>query len=62
MELLELLLGEGRRVLVFSQFTSMLALIEGRLKQEGMPLLLTGDTVDRARRCAASRPARRRCS
>ena len=28
MELLEVMLGEGRRVLVFSQFTSMLALIE----------------------------------
>ena len=49
MELLEVLLGEGRRVLVFSQFTSMLALIEARLKQAGMPyVLLTGDTVDRS--------------
>jgi SNF2 family DNA or RNA helicase len=49
MELLEVLLGEGRRVLVFSQFTSMLALIEARLKQAGTPyVLLTGDTVDRS--------------
>jgi superfamily II DNA or RNA helicase len=49
LELLEVLLGEGRRVLVFSQFTSMLALIEARLKQAGTPyVLLTGDTVDRS--------------
>jgi SNF2 family DNA or RNA helicase len=49
MELLEALLGEGRRVLVFSQFTSMLALIEARLKQAGTPyVLLTGHTVDRS--------------
>jgi SNF2 family DNA or RNA helicase len=49
MELLEVLLGEGRRVLVFSQFTSMLALIEAQLKQAGTPyVLLTGDTVDRS--------------
>ncbi|RZA16958.1 MAG: DEAD/DEAH box helicase, partial [Proteobacteria bacterium] len=49
MELLEVLLGEGRRVLIFSQFTSMLALIEARLKQAGTSyVLLTGDTVDRS--------------
>ncbi len=48
MELLEVLTGEGRRVLVFSQFTSMLALIEARLgAAEIAYLLLTGDTQDR---------------
>ncbi len=48
LELLGVLLGEGRRVLVFSQFTSMLALIEARLQAAAIPyLLLTGDTRDR---------------
>jgi len=48
MELLTVLLGEGRRVLVFSQFTSMLALIEARLGEAKIPhVLLTGDTRDR---------------
>ncbi|MBR0654950.1 DEAD/DEAH box helicase [Plastoroseomonas arctica] len=49
MELLESLADEGRRVLVFSQFTSMLALIEARLKAAGMDyVILTGSTKDRA--------------
>ena len=44
-----MLLGEGRRVLIFSQFTSMLALIEAQLTQAGIPyVLLTGDTADRS--------------
>jgi SNF2 family DNA or RNA helicase len=48
MELLPQLLAEGRRVLLFSQFTSMLALIEQRLAAEKQSyVLLTGDTVDR---------------
>ena len=48
LELLGVLLGEGRRVLVFSQFTSMLALIEARLQAVAIPyVLLTGDTRDR---------------
>ena len=48
MELLGVLLGEDRRVLVFSQFTSMLALIEARLDAAAIPyLLLTGRTRDR---------------
>ena len=48
MELLGTLLDEGRRVLVFSQFTSMLALIIPRLDEADIPFaLLTGDTVDR---------------
>jgi len=49
MELLPQLLDEGRRVLLFSQFTSMLALIGQRLAAEKQShVLLTGDTVDRA--------------
>jgi len=48
MELLPQLLDEGRRILLFSQFTSMLALIEQRLAAEKQSyVLLTGDTVDR---------------
>ena len=43
------MLEDGRRVLLFSQFTSMLALIEEELKRLGLPyVLLTGDTRDRA--------------
>jgi superfamily II DNA or RNA helicase len=39
---------EGRRILLFSQFTSMLALIEKELKAIGLDyVILTGDTVDR---------------
>ncbi len=48
MELLTVLLAEGRRVLLFSQFTSMLALIEERLAAADVRYVtLTGDTVDR---------------
>ncbi len=48
MDLLTVLLAEGRRVLLFSQFTSMLALIEERLAEASLPyVMLTGDTVDR---------------
>lgn len=39
---------EGRRVLLFSQFTSMLALIESELQNAGIDYVsLTGSTVDR---------------
>ena len=39
---------EGRRILLFSQFTSMLSLIEAELKRAGLDyVILTGDTVDR---------------
>ena len=39
---------EGRRILLFSQFTSMLALIEKELKDAGLDyVMLTGDTTDR---------------
>jgi superfamily II DNA or RNA helicase len=49
MELMEELLAEERKLLVFSQFTSMLALIEAELHVRGVPYaLLTGDTEDRA--------------
>ncbi|MBS4097868.1 MAG: helicase [Sulfuricella sp.] len=48
MEMLPELVEEGRRVLVFSQFTSMLALIEPELVRAKLDyVLLTGDTQDR---------------
>jgi superfamily II DNA or RNA helicase len=48
MEMLEELVEEGRRVLVFSQFTSMLELIEEELAERGIAWVkLTGDTTDR---------------
>jgi superfamily II DNA or RNA helicase len=48
MAMLPELVDEGRRILVFSQFTSMLALIEEELKQAKLDyVLLTGDTTDR---------------
>jgi SNF2-related domain/Helicase conserved C-terminal domain/SWIM zinc finger len=48
-ELLPTLLEEGRRILLFSTFTSMLALIEAHLIAEKIPYLtLTGQTQDRA--------------
>ena len=49
MDMLPELIEEGRRVLLFSQFTSMLALIEAELKERNIDyVLLTGDTKDRA--------------
>ncbi len=48
-ELLPTLLEEGRRILLFSQFTSMLAIIEAHVEKEKIPFLkLTGQTQDRA--------------
>ena len=51
-ELLDMLtemLAEGRRILLFSQFTSMLDLIKPRLAAAGIPFVeLRGDTRDRA--------------
>ncbi|WP_051278221.1 DEAD/DEAH box helicase [Solimonas flava] len=48
MTLLPDMLREGRRILLFSQFASMLALIEIELKERGIDyLLLTGATQDR---------------
>ncbi len=47
------MLAEGRRVLVFSQFTTMLGLIEAELKQRRMAwTTLTGQTTDRDRAIA----------
>ena len=48
MEMLDELLAEGRRILLFSQFTSMLALIEAELQQRNVGYaLLTGATRNR---------------
>ena len=48
MEMLEELLAEGRSILLFSQFTSMLALIESELETRGIAFAkLTGTTRDR---------------
>ena len=42
------LVEEGRKILIFSQFTSMLALISEALSEEGIKFVtLTGDTRDR---------------
>ncbi|MBK8092294.1 MAG: DEAD/DEAH box helicase [Verrucomicrobiaceae bacterium] len=47
-ELLPSLIEEGRRILIFSQFTEMLAIIEARLKKDGTHFVkLTGSTKDR---------------
>ena len=49
MEMLPTMLEEGRGILLFSQFTSMLALIRETLDEQQIPyVLLTGDTKDRA--------------
>jgi hypothetical protein len=49
MEMLPEMVSEGRRILIFSQFTSMLALIEAELRKVNIPFVtLTGDTKDRA--------------
>ncbi len=48
MEMLPELVSEGRRILVFSQFTSMLELIEEELHKEKLSYVkLTGDTQNR---------------
>jgi len=49
MDMLPEMIEEGRRILLFSQFTSMLALIELELhKRKIKYVMLTGSTVDRA--------------
>jgi SNF2 family DNA or RNA helicase len=54
MELMETLLSEGRKILVFSQFTSMLELIADELRSRSFDfVVLTGATVDRASPVAA---------
>ena len=48
MEMVDELLSEGRKILLFSQFTSMLALIEEELQKRSLTYsLLTGSTTDR---------------
>ncbi|WP_395751272.1 SNF2-related protein [Prosthecobacter sp.] len=48
MELLEPLMDEGQKVLVFSQFVEMLAIIEAEIQERGWPSFkLTGQTEDR---------------
>jgi superfamily II DNA or RNA helicase len=48
MEMLDSLLPEGRKIIIFSQFTSMLQLIMLRLEAAGISFsLLTGETTDR---------------
>ena len=50
LQMLPELVDEGRRVLVFSQFTAMLALVQAELAALPLPhLLLTGDTPPRER-------------
>ena len=54
MQMVEDLLEEDRKILVFSQFTSMLELIEQELEARDIPYaLLTGDTKDRSAQVAA---------
>ena len=54
LELLDTLMSEGRKVLVFSQFTSMLALIGDALRARDIDFVeLTGNTLDRAAPVAA---------
>ncbi|MBU1213148.1 MAG: SWF/SNF helicase family protein, partial [Alphaproteobacteria bacterium] len=49
MEMIPEMLAEGRRILLFSQFTSMLGLIEAEFGKRKIPyVLLTGQTKDRA--------------
>jgi SNF2 family DNA or RNA helicase len=48
MDMLPELVAEGRRILLFSQFTSMLELIQQELERAGIEyVVLTGDTRDR---------------
>jgi len=54
MQMLEDLLEENRKILVFSQFTSMLELIEEELEERNIPYaILTGETRDRGAQVAA---------
>jgi len=54
LQMVDDLLDEGRKILIFSQFTSMLKLIEEELALRGIAYaLLTGETRDRAAQVAA---------
>ena len=56
MDILPQMLHDGHRVLIFSQFTAMLALIRQRLNQEGIAhLYLDGDTPARERQALSQR-------
>jgi superfamily II DNA or RNA helicase len=49
LEMMAEMIAEGRRILLFSQFTSMLDLMKPALDAAGIPFVeLRGDTVDRA--------------
>ncbi len=48
LEMLTVLLEDGRRILLFSQFTSMLDLVEEKLREAGIEWVrISGDTQDR---------------
>jgi SNF2 family DNA or RNA helicase len=52
MEMVPSMAQAGRRILIFSQFTEMLALIEEALRKEGIRFLtLTGQSKDRGKLC-----------
>lgn len=56
LEMLPALVAEGRRVLVFSQFTELLALVQAELTAIALPhLVLTGDTAPAARAAVVRR-------
>ena len=49
LEMVTEMIAEGRRILLFSQFTSMLDLMKPALTEAGVPFVeLRGDTADRA--------------
>ena len=61
MELLTQLLSEGRSVVLFSQFTSMLALIETAVQSREIPYcILTGETTDRESQIKSFQAAEKR--
>jgi len=52
MEMVPSMVREGRRILIFSQFTGMLSIIEAALAKEGIrQLVLTGQSKDRGQLC-----------
>lgn len=52
MEWVPSMVREGRRILIFSQFTEMLAIIEDALRKEGIKFqTLTGQSKDRGKLC-----------
>lgn len=62
MEMLPELLDEGRRILVFSQFTRMIALIETELKSQNIDYSkLTGQTKNGKRPYNVLKAVKRMC-